>query len=80
MKTNAAEKPDFMDEVADEMDKGPDEEKYGAEMEDGEEEPEDEGQKEDMVLAAKHVAKAGGFNPPDMDRFAEALKAFIEAC
>ncbi len=77
MRTNTAPKPDFMDEVDDEMDKGGDQ-AYGADMEDDEEPPADDAQKEDMVLAAKHVAKAGGFNPPDMDRFAEALAAFCK--
>ena len=79
MKTNTAPKPDFMDEVDDEMDKGGDQ-VYGADMEDGEDNEPDDAQREDIVLAAKHVAKAGGFNPPDMDRFADALRSFCKAC
>ena len=77
MKMGAA-KPDFLDEVSSEMDKGKDD-AYGADMED-EEEGSDESAQEDMILAAKQVAKAAGITLADPGRFADALKTFVKAC
>jgi hypothetical protein len=71
-------KPDFMDEVSDEMDKGGGEE-YGADMED-EDEGDDESAGEDKIMAAKQVAKAAGITVADPKRFADALEAFVKAC
>jgi hypothetical protein len=70
-------KPDFLDEVSDEMDKGGDD-AYGADMED--EGGDDEGAKEDKIMAAKAVGKALGITVPDPSRFADALEAFWKVC
>lgn len=77
MKTGA--KPDFLDEVSSEMDKGKDD-AYGADMEDDEEEGSVETAKEDKILAAKQVAKAAGITLSDPGRFADALETFVKAC
>ena len=78
MKTNAKASPDFLSEVTDEMDKGG-EDAYGADMEDDEEAEADDA-REDMILAAKQVAKALGVTVSDPERFADALKTFVRAC
>lgn len=74
-----ATKPDFLDEVSSEMDKGKDD-AYGADMEDDEDDGGDETAQEDMILAAKQVAKAAGITLADPGRFADALKTFVKAC
>jgi len=81
MKTNAARKPDFLDEVVDDM--GPEKEgkDYGADMEEeGDEGDKDESMDEDQIMAAGQVAKALGIPDADKSKLRDALKAFVESC
>lgn len=81
MKTSSMTKPDFLDEVEEEMDQGAKggEDAYGADLEEDEEEDE-EAAGEDRILAAKQVAKALGLTIEDPARLADALRTLIKSC
>lgn len=72
-----ASKP-FVDEVVDEMGDGSEAEKFGADMQDEESDP--EGAKEDRIMAVKSLGKALGIQIADPERAAEALSAFVSTC
>ena len=73
----AKKKPDFLEEVVDDMGNDEGGTDYGADMEEG---GGDESSHEDMLMAAGMVAKALGMPNSDNQKLADALKAFIAAC
>lgn len=77
MKTSS--KPDFLDDVVDEMGNGKGDSDYGADME-GDEEPDDDTASEDRLMAAKQLRKALGISSGDDQKIADALKAFVSTC
>lgn len=79
MRSNTSAKPDFLDEVSDEMDKGGDD-AYGAEMEDEDDEGSPEDEKEDRILAVKQFARAAGITLSDPAKAADALTTLIKSC
>ena len=68
----------FVDEVVDEMGDGSESDKFGADMEDKDSDP--EGAKEDRIMAVKSLGKALGIQIADPERAAEALSAFVSTC
>lgn len=81
MKTNTARKPDFLDDVVDDMGPDKDDPDPGASMEEEDSEGEgDESMDEDQMMAAGQVAKALGMPDADKRKLRDALKAFVESC
>jgi len=82
----AKKKPDFLDDVVDEMGPKADDDSYGASMDESgdgdgmDDESDPEEAKQDRIMAAKQVAKALGMPNADGARLADALAAFVKAC